>query len=414
MFGSKQKSREKMAGAIEKALGKPGWLESVTVSEEGRAILVIRAEAADAATAEARRIEAENAASRITGITSVTSVLTAEAGPASARSASRAQAHTHDHAAHAHAAPGSTGLSLSPSPPAGTRRVSKGARLSDEALSQGAPPAAASLRPIPGIARILVVASAKGGVGKSTVSINLAAAMARAGMKVGLLDADIYGPSLPTMLGTVEAEPKTSENRKLIPIEAHGMKTLSIGYLSDPDAPMIWRGPIVMSAITQMLNDAEWGTQEDPLDILIIDTPPGTGDAQLALAQKVPVTAALIVTTPQEVALADVRRGAAMFAKTHVPVIGIAETMSWFEDPAGNRHYLMGQSGGKRMADALGLPLLAEIPMLQSIREAGDAGTPAALVEGPAADVFMKLARNVAIALDELVTKPAPEIVFED
>lgn len=192
------------------------------------------------------------------------------------------------------------------------------------------------------------------------------------------------------------------------------MKTLSIGYLSDPDAPMIWRGPIVMSAITQLLNDAEWGTAEDPLDILIIDTPPGTGDAQLAIAQKVPVTAAIIVTTPQEVALADVRRGAAMFAKTHVPVIGIAEAMSWFEDPAGNRHYLMGEGGGARMAKALGLPLLAEIPMLQAIREAGDAGIPAALAKGPAADVFLKLARSVAIALDELVTKPAPEIVFED
>lgn len=400
MFGSRQKSREKLAASVRSALGMPEWLESVTVGEGGRAVLVIRADNSDAATAEARRIEAENAASRIAGIDKVTTVLTAERVPEPGHS-------------HAHSRT-KQDIQLTPSPPAGTRRVTKGARLSDEAMSQGAPPPAAAMRPLPGIARILVVASAKGGVGKSTVAVNLAAAMAKAGMKVGLLDADIYGPSIPTMLGTVNAEPGTSPGKKLIPVEAHGMKTLSIGYLSDPDAPMIWRGPIVMSAITQLLNDAEWGTAEEPLDILIIDTPPGTGDAQLAIAQKVPVTAALIVTTPQEVALADVRRGAAMFAKTHVPVIGIAETMSWFEDPAGNRHYLMGEGGGARMAKALGLPLLAEIPMLQAIREAGDAGTPAALAKGPAADVFLKLARSVAIALDELVTKPAPEIVFED
>ena len=410
MFGSRQKSREKLAAAVRNALGAPDWLESVTVGEEGRAILVIRADSSDTATAEARRIEAENAAARISGIEKVTTVLTAEKAPG--------HGHSHAHPGHREDKSGqirtNPDIPLTPSPPAGTRRVTKGARLSDEALSQGAPPSATPMRPIPGIARILVVASAKGGVGKSTVSVNLAAAMAKAGMKVGLLDADIYGPSIPTMLGTVNAEPATSPAKKLVPVEAHGLKTLSIGYLSDPDAPMIWRGPIVMSAITQLLNDAEWGTKEDPLDLLIIDTPPGTGDAQLAIAQKVPVTAALIVTTPQEVALADVRRGAAMFAKTHVPVIGIAETMSWFEDPAGNRHYLMGEGGGRKMAEALGLPLLAEIPMLQAIREAGDAGTPVALSNGPAADVFLKLARNVAIALDELVTKPAPEIVFED
>lgn len=410
MFGSRQKSREKLAASVSKALGQPDWLESVTVGEDGRAILVIRADDRDVASAEACRIEAENAASRIPGIEKVTTVVTAE------KTANAG--HSHAHSGHGRDNPGQSGtkpnVSLTPPPPAGTRRVTKGARLSDEAISQGVPPPATSLRPIPGIARILVVASAKGGVGKSTVSVNLAAAMAKAGMRVGLLDADIYGPSIPTMLGTVDAEPETSPARKLVPVEAHGMKTLSIGYLSDPDAPMIWRGPIVMSAITQLLNDAEWGTKDDPLDLLIIDTPPGTGDAQLALAQKVPVTAAIIVTTPQEVALADVRRGAAMFAKTHVPVIGIAETMSWFEDASGNRHYLMGEGGGRKMAQTLGLPLLAEIPMIQAIREGGDKGEPAALTKGPAADVFLKLARNVAVALDELVTKPAPEIVFED
>jgi ATP-binding protein involved in chromosome partitioning len=189
---------------------------------------------------------------------------------------------------------------------------------------------------------------------------------------------------------------------------------LSIGYLLDSDAPMIWRGPIVMSAITQMLNDAEWGTPEDPLDVLVIDTPPGTGDAQLTIAQKVPVTAALIVTTPQEVALADVRRGAAMFTKTAVPIIGLVETMSYFQDPAGNKHFLMGHGGGQRMADALGLPLLAEIPMLQAIREGGDNGVPAAFGDGETGKIFHELARKIAIGLDTLETKAPPEIVFED
>ena len=387
MFGSKNKVRQKLEKQVRAALGNPDWLESVTVDDERRVRLVVRADPDDSAAAEARRIEAEGKAELVEGVGEVSTILTAERSPGKSLPMTR---HT---------------------PP---RRVEKGARLSDEALRQGQPSGAAQIAPIPGISRILVVASAKGGVGKSTVSVNLAAAMAKAGMKVGLLDADIYGPSIPTMLGTTEAQPAAAPSKKLIPVDAHGIKSLSIGYLSDPDAPMIWRGPIVMSAITQMLNDAEWGTADDPLDVLIIDTPPGTGDAQLAIAQRVPVTAAVIVTTPQEVALADVRRGAAMFAKTHVPVIGIVETMSWFEDPAGQKHYLLGQGGGTAMAKTLGLPLLAEIPMLQAIREGGDVGAPAALSDGPAAEVFTSLARTVARQLDTLETKPAPEIVFED
>ena len=163
-----------------------------------------------------------------------------------------------------------------------------------------------------------------------------------------------------------------------------------------------------------MLNDAVWGTPDDPLDLLIIDTPPGTGDAQLAIAQRVPVTAALLVTTPQEVALSDVRRGAAMFAKTAVPVLGIVETMSWFEDPAGNRHHLMGEGGGRRTADALGLPLLGQLPILQEIREGGDAGTPAASGTGKPAELFHDIARSVALNLDSLQTKAPPKIIFEE
>tara|TARA_R110002020_G_scaffold406378_2_gene616454 strand:- start:99573 stop:100724 length:1152 start_codon:yes stop_codon:yes gene_type:complete len=383
VFGSKEKSRRKLAGQVRDALGAPDWLESVDVDESGRAILVLLADPADQAGAEARRIEAEGRAELVPGVRSVTSILTAQV---------TATAHKH--------------VKLEPAP----RRVSKGARLSDEAMQQGAPTQAGGIPKIAGIDRILVVASAKGGVGKSTVAVNLAAAMARAGMKVGLLDADVYGPSIPTMLGMQDAQPDTAASKKLVPVEAYGMKTLSIGYLSDPDAPMIWRGPIVMSAIAQMLNDAEWGD----LDVLVIDTPPGTGDAQLAIAQRVPVTAAVIVTTPQEVALADVRRGAAMFTKTAVPVLGIVETMSWFEDPAGNRHYLMGEGGGAAMAKKLGLPLLGQIPMLQTIREGGDAGKPAVLSGGEPERIFYELARTVAVGLDTLETKPAPEIIFED
>lgn len=385
MFWDKKDRKTVSDATIRSALGNPEWLSGVRIAENGAVTLIIEADETDMAAAEQRRLDAESRAMDLEGVTEVKSVLTAEAAP------------TPDLPTHS-----------------STRRVRKGARLSDEALNQGQPDQSSQIPPIPGISRILVVASAKGGVGKSTVAVNLAASFARQGLRVGLLDADIYGPSIPTMLGVGDASPATTPESTLVPVAAHGIETLSIGYLTDPDAPMIWRGPIVQSAITQMLNDAAWGTPEDPLDLLIIDTPPGTGEAQLTLAQRVPVTAAVIVTTPQEVALADVRRGAAMFAKTHVPVLGIVETMSWFEDPAGNRHYLMGEGGGADMARALGLPLLSQIPLLQAIREGGDAGQPAALLDGPPANLFMETAREIALALDAIQTKPPPKIVFED
>lgn len=392
MFWDKKERKTISDATIRTALGAPDWLSGVRITEAGTVTLIIETSDTDRQSAESRRIEAEARVMSIKGVSDVNSVLTAEAAPGSTAPAAPAPLETHS-------AP---------------RRVRKGARLSDEALTQGQPEQTAQIAPIPGISRILVVASAKGGVGKSTVSVNLAASFAKQGLRVGLLDADIYGPSIPTMLGVSDVSPATNPDGKLVPVTAHGIETLSIGYLTDPDAPMIWRGPIVQSAITQMLNDAAWGTPEDPLDLLIIDTPPGTGEAQLTLAQRVPVTAALIVTTPQEVALADVRRGAAMFAKTHVPVLGIVETMSWFEDPAGNRHALMGEGGGAKMAQTLGLPLLAQIPMLQSIREGGDSGQPAALNGGEAGDLFLASAREIALSLDAIQSKVAPAIIFEE
>lgn len=393
MFRRKQRQSGSLEQRIRDALGSPDWLQGIRIRDGGVVTLVLDGDPDDLAASETRRIEAEARTMNVDGVSDVRAMLTAERAPGSTPPTSQPP---------------------HPSPPKpGHRRVSKGARLSDEALSQGQPGENQTDK-IPGISRILVVASAKGGVGKSTVAVNLAAAFAKLGLKTGLLDADIYGPSAPTMLGTTDASPETDANGKLIPVEAHGIRSLSIGYLSDPDAPMIWRGPIVMSAITQMLNDAAWGTPEDPLDLLIIDTPPGTGDAQLAIAQKIPVTAAVLVTTPQEVALSDVRRGAAMFAKTAVPVLGVVETMSWFEDPAGNRHHLMGEGGGQKIADALGLPLLGQLPILNDIREGGDTGRPAAMGDGPASALFHELSRAVALNLDSLQTKAPPKIVFED
>ena len=391
MFWEKKDRKTLSDATIRSALGDPDWLSGVRITPEGHVTLVIETAPDALEQGESRRVEAEARVMSLNGVREVKSVLTAQAEPGSAPPRPAPALPTHS----------------------GARRVRKGARLSDEALTQGQPEQSAQIAPIPGISRILVVASAKGGVGKSTISVNLAASFAKQGLRVGLLDADIYGPSIPTMLGVSEASPSTNSDGKLVPVQAYGIETLSIGYLSDPDAPMIWRGPIVQSAITQMLNDAFWGTSDDPLDLLIIDTPPGTGEAQLTLAQRVPVNAAVIVTTPQEVALADVRRGAAMFAKTHVPLLGIIETMSWFEDPSGQRHAIMGEGGGASMAQALGLPLLAQIPLIQSIREGGDCGVPAALQDDSTGALFTNCAREVALSMDAIQSKVAPRIVFE-
>jgi ATP-binding protein involved in chromosome partitioning len=245
---------------------------------------------------------------------------------------------------------------------------------------------------LPDVKAIVAVASGKGGVGKSTVAVNLAASLARAGHRTGLLDADIYGPSLPRMLG-LSRKPEV-RNEKMIPLQAWGLSCMSIGFLVDEETPMIWRGPMVMGALEQMMGQVEWG----PLDILVVDMPPGTGDAQLTMAQRVALTGAVIVSTPQDIALVDARRGVRMFERVRVPVLGLVENMSFFCCPAcGHRAEIFGHGGARLEAAKLGIEFLGEVPLLLDIRTASDAGTPiaAAAPEGEAGRAFGALAGRV-------------------
>ncbi len=258
---------------------------------------------------------------------------------------------------------------------------------------------------IPGIQNIIAIASGKGGVGKSTVAANLAVTLAKMGFKVGLLDADIYGPSVPTMLDTEGAKPLSVEvnGKKLMqPIENYGVKMLSIGYFSGANQAVVWRGPMASKALNQMIRDAHWGE----LDFLLVDLPPGTGDIHLSIIQEVPVTGAVIVSTPQHVALADVRKGIAMFTmeSINIPVLGLIENMSYFtpEELPNNKYYIFGNQGAQYLAEDLGIPVLGEIPLIQSIREAGDVGRPAALQEGSKIEeIYKKTAQNMIESLVE-------------
>lgn len=237
---------------------------------------------------------------------------------------------------------------------------------------------------------IIAVGSGKGGVGKSTVSFNLAHALAATGKKVGLLDADIYGPSVPRLTGLAGQKPKTNDSGKIIPLTAHGLKIMSIGFMVEDDRPMIWRGPMVQSAFYQMLRDVAWGSDTDVLDFLIIDMPPGTGDVQLTLAQKVPVSGAVIVSTPQDLALIDARKAIAMFEKTNVNVLGLIENMSVYVCPnCGHEDHVFGHGGAREEASKRNVPFLGEIPLNGKIRENSDAGKPAAQ------DVYAQLAHRL-------------------
>jgi ATP-binding protein involved in chromosome partitioning len=272
------------------------------------------------------------------------------------------------------------------------------------------------LQPLGGIKNIVAVASGKGGVGKSTVAVNLALAWAAQGARVGILDADIYGPSQPLMLGLEGQKPSSPDGKRLRPLLSHGVAAMSIGFLVDAEQPMVWRGPMVTQALTQLLSETDWGT----LDYLVVDMPPGTGDIQLTLAQRVPVAGAVIVTTPQDIALADARKGLKMFEKVSVPVLGIVENMSVHVcSQCGHVEHVFGAGGGARMAAQYGVRLLGELPLDAHIRAETDGGRPtvAAAPDSPRAQAYFQMARRTAAALSQRVRDRStvfPKIVVED
>jgi ATP-binding protein involved in chromosome partitioning len=350
-----------------KGLSASGRVTGLVVRPDGKIGFVL--ETGVGAADEPLRKAAESAVARVPGVNTVTAVLTAEATT-------------------------------------GARAVAPQRPAPPSPVPSPAPAAPAVAKPARGV---IAVASAKGGVGKSTVAVNLAVAAARSGLRVGLLDADVFGPSLPTMLGTVGKRPELTAAKKMKPIMAHGVASMSIGYLIDPDQAVVWRGPMVMSAVNQLINDTDWGD----LDLLFIDTPPGTGEVQLTLVQKLALDGAIIVSTPQEVALADVRRGVGMFRKTAAPVLGVIENMAWFEQQDGSRTYIFGKEGAQRTAAEMDVPFLGALPILSVLREGGDAGVPAATGTSTAAEAFRLLAEAVNEALAASPNKPAPKIVFE-
>ncbi len=332
-----------------------GLVEAVEV-RGGLVQATLLTDRAHAAAMEPVRRQAEAVLMRQPGVTNATAILTAHKPPAAAPKAPAAGAAPAGHA-HGRDAPGGKAALL-----------------------------------LPQVKAIVAVASGKGGVGKSTVAVNLAVSLARQGHDVGLLDADIYGPSLPRMIG-LNRKPEVRDD-KMIPLRAWGLSCMSIGFLVDEETPMIWRGPMVMGALEQMMGQVEWG----PLDILVVDMPPGTGDAQLTMAQRVALTGAVIVSTPQDIALIDARRGVRMFEKTKVPVLGLVENMSFYCCPnCGHRADIFGHGGARTEAARLGTEFLGEIPLLLDIRQAADAGTPiaASAPEGDAAKAYGALAARV-------------------
>ena len=342
------------------------------VATDGKVFFSITVDAGAVKQWEPVRERAEAAIRALPGITSVLVALTGERAAGSGAAAARPREQAAPAAAHR---PGG------PAGPAG----------------------------IPGVGAIIAVASGKGGVGKSTVAVNLALGLRDLGLKVGILDADIYGPSMPKLLA-IRERPETVGGR-LKPIVRHGMPVMSIGFLVEEETPMIWRGPMVMSALTQMLREVEWGT----LDVMVVDMPPGTGDAQLTMAQQVPLKGAVIVSTPQDLALIDARRGIAMFRRVNVPVLGIVENMSSFICPhCGTRSDIFGHGGARHEAERLGVPFLGEVPLAMDIREKSDAGAPVVATEpdGAHAKIFREIAARVRDGF-MAAGRPAPQIVIE-
>jgi ATP-binding protein involved in chromosome partitioning len=359
-------------------LPKTGTLSEI-VANDGKVFFSLTVDAAVVQAWEPVRKRAEDAVKAIPGVQSVMVALTAErkagtasgAAPAAARPAQGGAPGRHPHG---HGGQGPSG--------------------------------------VPGVSSIIAVASGKGGVGKSTTAVNLALGLRDLGMKVGILDADIYGPSLPKLLA-IKEKPQTIDGKRLKPIERYGLTVMSIGFLIEEETPMIWRGPMVMSALTQMLREVEWGT----LDIMVVDMPPGTGDAQLTMAQQVPLKGSVIVSTPQDLALIDARRGIAMFNRVNVPVLGIVENMSTFICPnCGTRSDIFGHGGARREAERLGVPFLGEVPLEMKIRETSDSGSPivASEPDSPHAAAYRSIAANVREQLGSgAAAKPVPKIVIE-
>ena len=352
------------------------------VIKDGNVGFAIEVDPRKGAAMEPLRKAAEKAVYDLAGVTSVTAVLTAERSPQTAA----APAHSHGPA---------------------------GGKGQGQAAGQGSAGPGGSM--IPGIRSIVAVASGKGGVGKSTVTTNLALGLVRLGLKVGVLDADIYGPSQPRMLG-ISGRPTSPDGKILNPMENYGLKCMSMGFLVAEDTPMIWRGPMVMGALEQMLRDVAWGA----LDVMIIDMPPGTGDAQLTMAQQVPLTGAVIVSTPQDIALLDARKGLNMFRKVDVPVLGIVENMSVFVCPnCGHESHIFSHGGARREADKLGMEFLGEVPLDIEIRETSDSGRPVVVSnpDAPNAKVFAAIAarvwEKVSAQIDAGSPRQAPKIVMQ-
>jgi ATP-binding protein involved in chromosome partitioning len=363
-------SLERVASPDGLALPKTGALSDIVVSD-GKVFFSITVDSTAVNAWEPVRKRAEAAVKALPGVASVMVALTAEraAGPA------RRQ-------------PGAT----SPAAAAAAQR-------------------AHGTVGVPGVGAIIAVASGKGGVGKSTTAVNLALGLRDLGLRVGVLDADIYGPSIPKLLA-IKGRPQTRGGTRLIPMDGYGLKVMSIGFLIEEETPMIWRGPMVMSALTQMLREVEWGE----LDVMVVDMPPGTGDAQLTMAQQVPLRGAIIVSTPQDLALIDARRGIAMFRRVDVPVLGIVENMSYFLCPeCGTRSDIFGHGGARHEAERLGVPFLGEVPLRMEIREKSDAGLPpvATVPDGPDAEIYRGIAARVRDQIAAGAGRAAPKIVIE-
>jgi ATP-binding protein involved in chromosome partitioning len=368
-----QDALAKVASPRGVALTNANVLSAIAVND-GKVFFSINVDAAEARAWESVRAAAEEAVRAIPGVTVAMVALTAER---KAGSAAAPPPHRHTHT------PGVPNVSAHRPPPGGASPMSKQAE-------------------IPGVSAVIAVASGKGGVGKSTTALNLALGLRDLGLRVGLLDADIYGPSVPRLTG-IHEKPQLNDERKMIPIVRFGLAIMSIGFLVEEETAMIWRGPMVMSAITQMLRDVAWGT----LDVLVVDMPPGTGDAQLTLAQNVPLKGAIIISTPQDLSLIDARRGLAMFKKVNVPVLGIVENMSYFQCPhCGTKSDIFGHGGARHEAERLGVPFLGEIPLHISIRTTSDSGTPVveSEPEGAHAAIYRAIAAKVR---DELQSATA-------